>query len=143
MSSKYAELRNDYFNEEEGLFYIDVWFTNSDNEEGTVIAKVNPATKQVEYLDEEARTDEYAQGVIQELLEADIEEDDSKENEIDRDILKCLVISAIEWSVNVSKQIIYDLLRGMGITSDMLEAIEYDKENYPDMHKWVEDFISD
>ena len=39
--SKYAEIRNDYINEEENTVYIDAWITGDDNEEGTVIAKVN------------------------------------------------------------------------------------------------------
>ena len=39
-----------------------------DNEEGTVIAKVNYKTKEVEYLDNDARTDAYAQEIINETL---------------------------------------------------------------------------
>ena len=39
-----------------------------DNEEGTVIAKVNYKTKEVEYLDNDAKTDAYAQEIINETL---------------------------------------------------------------------------
>ena len=39
-----------------------------DNEEGVVIAKVNYKTKEVEYLDADARTDDYAQKIINETL---------------------------------------------------------------------------
>lgn len=66
--SKYAEIRNDFYDEEEKNVYIDAWFTEDDNESGVVIAKVNYKTKEVEYLDNDARTDEYAQEVIKETL---------------------------------------------------------------------------
>ena len=66
--SKYAEIRNDYINEEENTVYIDAWLTGDDNEEGTVIAKVNLDTLAVEYLDEDAKTDDYAQEVIEDTL---------------------------------------------------------------------------
>ena len=41
----------------------------NDNEEGKVIAKIDLANGTVEYLDEDARTDEDAQVVINEFLE--------------------------------------------------------------------------
>jgi hypothetical protein len=66
--SKYAELRNDFYDDIEQKVYIDAWFTEDDNEEGVVIAKVNYRTKEVEYLDNDARTDEYAQAVINDTL---------------------------------------------------------------------------
>lgn len=66
--SKYGEVRNDYYDEKESKVYIDAWFTDDDNEEGIVVAKVNYKTKEVEYLDEDARTDEYVQEVINETL---------------------------------------------------------------------------
>lgn len=67
--SKYSEIRNDYINEEENAVYIDAWFTDDDNEEGTVIAKVDLDTLAVEYLDADAKTDEYAQEVIRDTLD--------------------------------------------------------------------------
>lgn len=66
--SKYGEVRNDYYDEEENKVYIDAWFTDDDNEEGIVVAKVNYKTKEVEYLDEDAKNDEYVQEVIDETL---------------------------------------------------------------------------
>ena len=72
---KYVEIRNDYYDEQEQKVYIDAWFTEDDNEEGVVIAKVNYKTKEVEYLDNDARTDEYAQAVINETLK-DIDDGD-------------------------------------------------------------------
>lgn len=68
--SKYGEVRNDYYDENENKVYIDAWFTYDDNEEGIVVAKVNYKTKEVEYLDEDARTDEYVQEVIDETLKS-------------------------------------------------------------------------
>ena len=67
--SKYAELRNDFFDETENKIYIDAWFTDDDNEEGVVIAKVNMTTKEVEYLDNDARKDSYAQEIIKETID--------------------------------------------------------------------------
>lgn len=66
--SKYAEIRNDFYDEEEKNVYIDAWLTEDENEEGVVIAKVNYRTKAIEYLDNDARTDEYAQEIINETL---------------------------------------------------------------------------
>ena len=66
--SKYGEIRNDFCNEEEQKVYIDAWFSENDNEEGIVIAKVNYKTKEIEYLDNDAKTDEYAQEKIKETL---------------------------------------------------------------------------
>lgn len=68
--SKWKEIRNDYCDEEEGKVYIDAWRTSSGNEEGKVIAKVDYKTKEVEYLNDAAKTDEYAQEVIKEVLDS-------------------------------------------------------------------------
>ena len=67
--SKWREIRCDFFNEEEEKYYVDAWKTGNDNEEGKVIAKIDLANGTVEYLDEDARTDEDAQIVINEFLE--------------------------------------------------------------------------
>ena len=66
--SKYAEIRNDFYDEEEKNVYIDAWLTEDENKEGVVIAKVNYKTKEVKYLDNDAKTDEYAQKIINETL---------------------------------------------------------------------------
>ena len=67
--SKWREIRCDFFNEEEEEYYVDAWKTGNDNEEGKVIAKIDLANGTVEYLDEDAKTDEDAQVVINEFLE--------------------------------------------------------------------------
>ena len=67
--SKWSDIRCDFFNEEEEKYFVDAWKTGNDNEEGKVIAKLDLANETVEYLDEDAKTDEYAQAVINEFLE--------------------------------------------------------------------------
>ena len=49
--------------------------------------------------------------------------------------LEEIVINAFEWAAEVSDQTICDLIRATGITSDELDAIGYDEENHPSMHK--------
>ena len=53
------------------------------------------------------------------------------------DRLMHMVLDAIEWAIEVSDDTTHDLLRGMGITSDELEELGYEKEEFPEMHKWV------
>ncbi len=67
--SKWSEIRSNYFDDEEGVQTVDAWLTDDGNENGTVIAKIHLDTKTVDYLDSDAETDEYAQEVINEVLE--------------------------------------------------------------------------
>lgn len=64
--SKWIEIRNDYF--EDNKLFIDAYLTNNNDEEGSVIAKIDVNTKEIEYLDEDAKTDNYAQEVINRSL---------------------------------------------------------------------------
>lgn len=73
--SKWSEIRNDFHNPEDKVVCIDAWLTDDDNEEGDVIAKINYETREIEYLDEDAKTDSYAQEIIKETL-ADIDKGD-------------------------------------------------------------------
>lgn len=67
--SKWAEIRNDHFDEEEKCIFIDAWETDNDNEEGKVIAKIyEDGNKGTIYLDKDAETDEYAQEMINEII---------------------------------------------------------------------------
>lgn len=66
--SKWAEIRNDNYDVEERCICIDAWQTLNGNEEGKVIAKVYIDEAKVEYLDEDARTDVYAQEIIDEAV---------------------------------------------------------------------------
>lgn len=68
--SKWAEIRNNFCNEEEGKVFVDAWETDADDEEGIVIAKVDYKTKEIEYLDDDAENDEYAQEIIKEILDS-------------------------------------------------------------------------
>jgi hypothetical protein len=64
--SIWSEIRNDF--EDDFQLHIDAWTTPDDNEEGKVIAKINTITKEVTYLDERAKTDQYAQTMIKEAI---------------------------------------------------------------------------
>lgn len=66
--SKWGEIRIDFLDPEENKWSVDAWETDDDNEEGSVIAKIDLHTGTVEYLDADAKTDEYAQEEIQEML---------------------------------------------------------------------------
>lgn len=70
MNSKYAEIRTNYIDEENNVICIDAWKTIDGNEEGAVIAKIHINTKTVEYLDNDARYDAYAQEEIKVTLAA-------------------------------------------------------------------------
>jgi hypothetical protein len=65
--SPWVEIHNDF--EDEGNIHIDAWTTEDGDEGGKVIAKINTTTKEVEYLDERAKTDRFAQENIQEVLD--------------------------------------------------------------------------
>ena len=62
----WSEIRSDF--QDGDIVYIDAFLTDDDNEEVKVIAKVNVRTKEVEYLDDRARTDSNAQEEIEEVL---------------------------------------------------------------------------
>lgn len=70
MQSKYREIRSNFIDYDKNIMYIDAWRTTSSNEEGKVIAKINLANSEVEYVDEKAKTDDYAQTVIRRVLNA-------------------------------------------------------------------------
>lgn len=64
----YAELRNNYIDEDTNEVYIDAWKTDDDSEKGTVIAKINTKTYDITYLDAAAITDPEAQELIQDTI---------------------------------------------------------------------------
>lgn len=53
--------------------------------------------------------------------------------------LEELLINAIEHAVMVSEQYTHDLVKAIGITSDELDKIGYDKTNFPSMHAAAEE----
>ncbi len=63
----WSEIHDDF--EDEGFIHIDAWTTADDMEDGMVIAKINVQTKEVIYFDERAKTNKFAQEVIQERLQ--------------------------------------------------------------------------
>jgi hypothetical protein len=64
--SNWSEIHDDF--EDEGFVHIDAWTSADDDEQGNVIAKINVLTKEVIYIDERAKTDCFAQEVIQDKL---------------------------------------------------------------------------
>ena len=69
--SKYNEIRINFFDEDEKKWFVDAWNTDDCCEEGSVIAKIDLYTGTVEYLDSNAKTDEYAQEEIKVFLKDD------------------------------------------------------------------------
>ncbi len=67
--SKWAEIRSDYYDDIEEVQTVDAWLIDDGDEEGEVIAKIHLDTKEVEYIDNDARYDDYAQEVINEILQ--------------------------------------------------------------------------
>ncbi len=65
--SKWLEVRCTHYDEYEQKHFVDAWETINDNEEGKVIAKIDPQGN-IEYLDDAAETDLYAQEIIAEAI---------------------------------------------------------------------------
>lgn len=63
----WGEIRND-FSDYHGVISIDAWLTDDDMENGQVLAHVHPDGK-VEYFDERAKEDAYAQELIIESVQ--------------------------------------------------------------------------
>lgn len=66
MKSIWSEIERDYFNGKKWI--IDGWLTSDQDEEGKTIANIDPITGKVEYVDERAKTDDYAQKIINEVI---------------------------------------------------------------------------
>jgi hypothetical protein len=69
--NKYQYIQCDTYtcNDKEDKYNVEAFKTNDKNEMANVIAKIDMMKKTVEYLDEDAKTDEYAQAIINEMLE--------------------------------------------------------------------------
>ena len=62
----WSQINNEYEHDYE--LHIDAWESDDENENGKVIAKINTITKEVTYLDERAKSDGYAQTIINESI---------------------------------------------------------------------------
>ena len=62
----WSEIHSDY--EENNDIFIDAWSTDDDNESGSTIATINKLTKNIVYIDDRAKTNEFAQEVINDVL---------------------------------------------------------------------------
>jgi hypothetical protein len=60
--SIWGKIRNDF--QDGDIVYIYAFLTDDDMKKAKVIAKVNVRTKEVQYLDDRARDDSYAQVMI-------------------------------------------------------------------------------
>jgi hypothetical protein len=69
----WSEVKADHTDEETGITSVDAFLTEDENEGGNVIATIDDFGN-VTYLDERAKTDEYAQEIIQEKIR-EIEDD--------------------------------------------------------------------
>lgn len=65
---QFCDVRCDYFDPEEKLWYIDAWRTDDGNEEGEVVAKVNPETCAVHFTKDKYRLDIRVQETITDVL---------------------------------------------------------------------------
>lgn len=66
--TNFSEVRCDFFDEVNGVWYVDGWFTANDNEGGIVVAKIYVKDFAVVYTDDEYRWDEYVQEVIDDKI---------------------------------------------------------------------------
>jgi len=64
----WGEIRNE-FDDDNNVVHIYGYLTADDNESPNVIAKVDMNTLEVEYIDPRAKTDGYAQDMINEAIE--------------------------------------------------------------------------
>lgn len=69
------------------------------------------------------------------IVECDLQELTKLKAKISR--YEELLINSLEHAINTSEQATKDLIRAMRIMPDELDEIGYDKENFPEMHKWV------
>ena len=68
-NSKYASIGKMPL-EGKDKIYIAGWLTDDEDEDGEIIAAINISSNEVNYFDEDAKTDEYAQEIISDTLEA-------------------------------------------------------------------------
>ena len=52
--------------------------------------------------------------------------------------LEELLINVFEWAINVSEQLSLDMVKASGITSDELNDIGYEKENFPSLYSIID-----
>ena len=64
--SKYAEVYSNYYDDIEDVLTVDA--RKTDRGDDKTIAKIHLDTREVEYIDPDAKYDDYAQEVIQEVL---------------------------------------------------------------------------
>lgn len=63
----WSEIRSDYTEDETGITHIDAWVSPDDDEDGRTIATIDDHGNTT-YIDERAKSDKFAQEVIQEAI---------------------------------------------------------------------------
>lgn len=66
--SKWVEIKANYYDKEEGKFFINAWETYNASEEGKVIVEIDYITEEVEYLDCDAHKDRRVCKIIKDII---------------------------------------------------------------------------
>ena len=64
LSKQFGEVRCDYFDDYDGNWLVDAWRTAEDDEEGIVVAKINPDTLEVTYTDRDYAKDKLVRETV-------------------------------------------------------------------------------
>ena len=64
LANQFGEVRCDYFDDYDGNWLVDAWRTSEDDEEGVVVAKINPDTFEVTYTDRDYAKDKLVKETV-------------------------------------------------------------------------------
>jgi len=76
----WSEIKADHTDEDLGITHVDAWTSPDDDENGTIIATIDDKGN-ITYKDERAKSDKYAQEIIQEAI---IRIDDERHELVDK-----------------------------------------------------------
>jgi len=68
LTNQFGEVRCDYFDDYDRNWLVDAWRTSEDDEEGVVVAKINPDTLEVTYTDREYAKDKLVKETVADKL---------------------------------------------------------------------------
>lgn len=68
MKTEFAEVKCNFFDDYINEWCVDAWKTDSGDEVGEVVARINPITFEVLYANDKYKNDEYVIEVIKEKL---------------------------------------------------------------------------
>ena len=64
----FSEVRCNYYDEESEWWCVDAWVSDSDDDEGVVVAHINPETLEVSYTNDAYKYDELVRETIADKL---------------------------------------------------------------------------